>query len=122
MDERLVVFHRREGVVEVMEKASPLLILRRAAKTLSVVFQPVPLHQEQIARWTFQAPVQTQRYEPRHGGDDVLCLCERLLEAPLLTLSDIETGVFENHVPILPRVAARRRSPAHGRPAGAEVL
>ena len=62
-DQRFEVLHRRERLVEVMEEASPLLELRRKPESLGVIFETVPFHQEQVAAWSLNAPVEAERPE-----------------------------------------------------------
>lgn len=50
MDKRFVMLHDGKWVVEVMKKSSPLLVLGRAPKAFGVILEPVPLHEEQVAR------------------------------------------------------------------------
>jgi hypothetical protein len=102
VDDRRVVLHGREGVVQVVEEPAPLLGEGRTPEALGAVLWLLPLHEEQVPRRTLEAPVQAQRPESGHGGDDGSGLIERILEALLVAPSHIETGLFEHHGPILP--------------------
>jgi hypothetical protein len=44
LDDGLKVFDPRKRVVEMMEKASPLAVSRRAPEAICVVLEMIPLH------------------------------------------------------------------------------
>src|SRR5437588_12149522 len=70
--DRLEVLDGREGVVEVVEQRAPLLVLGRPAEAFGVVFEAVPLDQQQIPARLFDAAFEPQGTEARHRGDDRL--------------------------------------------------
>ena len=52
------MLHLRKGVVEVVEQAAPFLVRGRASEALGVVFQGLPVDQEDVPVGLFQALLQ----------------------------------------------------------------
>ena len=96
----------REWFVEVVQQASPLLIRGRTPEALGVVFEGVPLDQQEIARGTLQAVLEAHGPASLGRGDDRAGGAERRLEAFLLTGDHVEDRVFEDHHVTLTPVAA----------------
>ena len=59
-----VVLDRRERVVEVVQQPLPLVILRRATESLGVIFQGVPLHQQEVGVRALEAADSVSRWKP----------------------------------------------------------
>ena len=89
-DDGLEMLHYREGVVEVMQRGAPLLICRRAPKTLCVILQAPPFRQEQEAARSLDAAFDSQRDEARTAGDVGLCFLHRLEKGVFLPGNDLE--------------------------------
>jgi hypothetical protein len=53
-----VVLDRRERVVEAVKQPAPLLVARRLAEALRVVFEPLPRDEQEIAVRRLDAPLQ----------------------------------------------------------------
>ena len=96
-DDGLEMFHYREGVVEVMQGGTPLLIRRGAPKTLRVILQALPFRQEQEAAGSLDAAFDSQRRETRTAGDVDLCFLHRLEKGVFLPGNDLEQGVLGDH-------------------------
>ena len=64
------MFDRGERIVEVMQKAPPFLILRRAAEAEGVIFQSLPPHQQQILIGILDATMELMCDIARAGCDD----------------------------------------------------
>ena len=79
-----------EGIVEVMQENLPLLILRRAAKADGVVFEGLPLHEQEVAAAVFEAAAEFVGDIARRVGEDGRCSAECGLEAGFLISDDVE--------------------------------
>jgi hypothetical protein len=55
------VFNRGEGVIKVVKKRLPTLIFRRLAKADRVVLESVPLDEQYVLIWIFDASLQLMR-------------------------------------------------------------
>lgn len=86
-----------ERVVEGVEEPAPLLVAVGASKALSVVLQGLPLDEEEVAVWVFEASLELVGDVAGRGGDDSRRLAEGGFEVFSETRADVEDGVFENH-------------------------
>ena len=87
----------RHRVIEMVEQGTPLLVLRRTAKALCVIFQRAPLHQQHVFVIIFQAALELVPQVPRHGGDQSLSLHKSELERSTLAGFDLQRGDFKDH-------------------------
>ncbi len=74
------MLHLRKGVVEVVEQAAPFLVRGRASEALGVVFQGLPVDQEDVPVWLFQALLQLVGDVAIHRSEDRLGLPESSFE------------------------------------------
>ena len=86
-----------EGFVKVMQPFAPFLIFRRAAKAHRMVFQRVPLDQDQILPAGFQAALERNRLEALHGADERHGIVERGLILAFHAGFDVADERFQNH-------------------------
>ncbi len=86
--------HFGEGIVKVVEQGFPVLVLGGLSETFGVVLQFLPLHEQDVPVFDFDAPLQVVGDVARHGGDDGLGLGERGFEVVLLSGDYVECGYF----------------------------
>ena len=95
--DRLVVQHRRKGVVEVVQQAFPFQVLRRLAEPFLVGGDARPAHEEQVVALALEASLQLVRAVTGHRGDDRLRHPEGGLEGRRLAGLHLQVGGFEDH-------------------------
>jgi hypothetical protein len=100
---------RWEGVVEVVEELTPLLVIRRATETLRVVLKLPPRHEQEIAVRLLYEPMQLERLESWTRGNDGFRLSERPLEVALCARPHVEYRLLSDHAAILPDGGPVRR-------------
>ena len=93
----LVVVDRGERVVEVVEQLSPLLVRRRAAEAFGVVFEAVPLDQQQVVARSLDTARERQANEAAHRLDRRPSFGERILKGRFLTRHHRKHRVLEDH-------------------------
>jgi hypothetical protein len=62
-----------------------------------VVLKTIPLDQQQVAKWRFDAPFETHGPASRHRGNDRAGRTEGFLEVSFLTRNDVEQRVLKDH-------------------------
>jgi hypothetical protein len=63
------MFNSGKGVIKVMKKSPPTLVLRRLAKADGVILEPVPLDEKHVLIWIFDASLQLMRNISVHRRD-----------------------------------------------------
>src|ERR1700685_1160769 len=76
----MVMRHRREWFIEMMQPPLPFLIFRRLAKADLVRIERCPAHQQQEFVRALDAAAEFARLVPRHGSNDAPGLGERDLK------------------------------------------
>src|SRR5689334_8761967 len=86
-----------EGFIEMMQSLAPFLIFRRAAKAHRVIFQRVPIDEDQILPGGFQAALQRNRLKTLHGADERHGVMQRRFVVAFHARFDMADERFQNH-------------------------
>jgi hypothetical protein len=93
----LVVLNHWERVVEVVKELTPLLVGVGMAEPLGVIFETIPLDQQQVSGRGLDALLKTDGPAPRRRSDDRESRSEGPFEVLLLSRNDVNYSVFEDH-------------------------
>src|SRR5437867_2135327 len=104
----LVVLDRRKWIVEMMEESLPSLILGRRPEAYRMVLETGPSHEKEVTAPSFDAALQLECDEARHGGNNTFGFAKRRLESAFLTRSHVQYRRLQDHRCLLCRAATCR--------------
>src|SRR5689334_22367266 len=96
--DRSIVLDRRKRIVEVVQKPLPILILRRLTEANGMVFERLPIDEQDVAVRHLDTALQLVRYEAGHRSDDRRRLFERRFERSLAPGANVQHCDLENHL------------------------
>src|SRR5215470_9117659 len=87
----------REWVIELVQEIFPFCIAFGSAKSYGVVFERLPLHEEQVAVRSFETPAQLMRDVTHRRGNQRTRNSKCFFECVPHRRNDVENCDFENH-------------------------
>jgi len=91
------MFDLREGIIEVMEQGSPLLVLRGLTKSDCVIFESVPPYEETVTILLLDATLEFMASVAPHSNDNPCGFYKRGFKWRFETWLHIQYCNFENH-------------------------